>query len=269
MRTALFLCALAAFISASAAAADGGPSPGWSWDGNGVAAHAGKVRYVALASGRTTLVEAVRVRGGRVVRWGTVRGSYGIPAVTVNGSAGGLSHDGKTLVLSTWPGIPSRYSQTSFSFLETRNFRLRQVVRLRGSFSYDALSPDASVLYLIQYTASSNYNRYRVRAYDLRARRLLPGAIVDKTEPKEAMTGAPIDRVESADGRWAYTFYARTGKPPFVHALDTVARTAACLDVRWRGTQQAQYQAHINLSSDSRMLIVHGAGRTMEVALPS
>jgi hypothetical protein len=39
----------------------------------------------------------------------------------------------------------------------------------------------------------------------------------------------PVTRVQSADGRWAYTLYA--GADAFIHALDTVRRTAVCIDL--------------------------------------
>jgi hypothetical protein len=35
----------------------------------------------------------------------------------------------------------------------------------------------------------------------------------------------------SPDGRWAYTLYQRPSGAPFVHALDTAHRTAACIDL--------------------------------------
>jgi LPXTG-motif cell wall-anchored protein len=45
------------------------------------------------------------------------------------------------------------------------------------------------------------------------------------------MRGQPITRATSADGRWAYTLYDGAGGEPFVHALDTTARSAACIDL--------------------------------------
>jgi hypothetical protein len=44
------------------------------------------------------------------------------------------------------------------------------------------------------------------------------------------MYGAPVTRVASPDGRWAYTLYQST-EHPFVHALDTERRTAVCIDL--------------------------------------
>src|SRR5439155_25241558 len=162
------------------AAADGGPSPGVSWGWDGVVSPDGQLRYVAVGARNRTVVEAIRVRDGRVLRFGDIPGNFGVPLVAYDGSAGGLSHDSKTLILSGFTGPPTPKSVTRFAVLNTRNFRLRDVIALRGTFSLDALAPDASTLYLIQYTSTSNYNRYRVRAYDLGTRKLVPGAIVDK-----------------------------------------------------------------------------------------
>ena len=46
----------------------------------------------------------------------------------------------------------------------------------------------------------------------------------------EAMRGVPLTRVTSPDGRYAYTLYGG-GDKPFVHALDTRSRSAACIDI--------------------------------------
>jgi hypothetical protein len=45
------------------------------------------------------------------------------------------------------------------------------------------------------------------------------------------MAGLPLSRASSPDGRWAYTLYDADGGEPFVHALDTVGRTAVCIDL--------------------------------------
>jgi hypothetical protein len=119
---------------------------------------------------------------------------------------------------------------TRFLLLRTRGLAVRQIV-LRGDFAYDALSPDRSTLYLIQHVNGRDLTRYRVRAYDLRARRLLPGAIADRSQRGWTMSGYPVARTASQDGRWVYTLYRQYRNYPFVHALDTVARRAVCVAV--------------------------------------
>ena len=44
------------------------------------------------------------------------------------------------------------------------------------------------------------------------------------------MTGVPVTRLPSPDGRWDYTLY-QSAEHPFVHALDTQRRTAVCIDL--------------------------------------
>jgi len=105
------------------------------------------------------------------------------------------------------------------------------VVTLRGAFYFDAISPDGGTMYLIQHTSAFNILRYAVRAYDLRADRLVPGAIVDKREPDERMAGYPVARAVTGDGVWAYTLYQKPSGRLFVHALDTSRGIARCIDL--------------------------------------
>ena len=86
-------------------------------------------------------------------------------------------------------------------------------------------------MFLIQYTSAKDPSRYNVRAFDLARGALITRPVVDPREPDEAMRGAPITRLNSAEGRWAYTLYDGAGKTPFVHALDTRTGTARCVDL--------------------------------------
>jgi hypothetical protein len=252
--------------AAAEAAGDGGPSPGVMQGGGGVVSSTGKVRYVALPAESTTIVETVRVRGGAVWNFRIVKGHYGIPYVTNRGDAGGLSRDGRLLVLSDAVGAGLR-NVSRFVMLRTKSLRTAGQIVLKGDFSYDALSPDASTLYLIQHISARDYTRYRVRAYDLGANRLLQRVIVDRKEPKEVMRGYPITRVTSADGSWVYTLYAG-GTVPFVHALDTAHRQAVCLDVRWKGSQNALWHVRMSLSRDGSTIFLRDKRHSVAVPVP-
>jgi hypothetical protein len=70
-----------------------------------------------------------------------------------------------------------------------------------------------------------------VRAYDLQAGALVPKPITDPAETSDKMRGAPITRLLSVDGRWAYTLYDGAAGTPFVHALDTATSRAHCIDL--------------------------------------
>ena len=184
--------------AAVAAAADGGPAPGLDY-GNGIVAPGGKIRYLALSNGRKTLLEAIVIGSGKLHGARSLKGALGIPLVTYGGDTGGLSRDGRRLVLSTWPGQPV----TRFVVIDPRSFRTKGHVRLRGRFAFDALSPDGSLMYLIQFLGSPNAasQPYAVRAFSWKTQTLLPGSIVDRREPDEKMTGLPVKRAGTASAR--------------------------------------------------------------------
>ncbi|MGB2875071.1 MAG: hypothetical protein WBB76_06295 [Gaiellaceae bacterium] len=234
MRRVLVLVAILGAAWVAVALADGGgPSPGLDF-GNGIVAPGGKLRYSALSDGHATTLESVVVGTGRVQGVTYFKGSFGIPFVTFSGETGGLSRDGQDLVLATWSGFPS----TRFLLVDAHTFQIRGRVRLRGSWSFDAISPDGSLMYLIHYLGSPNqvYQRYEVRAFNWNTLTLYPGAIVDRREPDEKMTGVPWARTGNPSG-WAYTLYSRRRKPAFVHALDTVHRRAFCVDLPFRHSE--------------------------------
>src|SRR5262249_17816692 len=142
----------------------------------------------------------------------------------------GLSADGRRLVLAQ---VTRRYPtrRTRLLVLDAPRLRVLGELSLRGWFTVDAISPTGRWLYLLHYTPGLDLLRYEVLAYDLRARRLLRRPVIDPREPGEAMRGTAMSRVTSPDGRWAYTLYVRPSGAPFVHALDTRRRTAACVDL--------------------------------------
>jgi hypothetical protein len=265
-RLFLGLCAVAFMtgLAATAASGDGGPSPGISWGWDGVLARNGQVRYVTLPAGRTSVLAVVRVRDGRVLRFRSIRDTYGVPLVAYDGTGGGVSRDGRRLVLSRQAEALSDGATTRFLLLGTRQLQIKARVALYGVFSFDALSPDASTLYLIQHLPGRNYTRYQVRAYDLEARRLLRRAIVDPNEPDERMSGQPLRRAESNDGRWAYTLYTNPGSHPFIHALDTVDRTAVCIDLEWHGSQDRLWTLRLVPTRDgAKLRLVNGRGQVV------
>ncbi|MDX6610364.1 MAG: hypothetical protein QOF85_2289 [Solirubrobacterales bacterium] len=217
----------------------------------GVTVNGSPDRYVAISPNTTpklTVVERINQSDGRVGRWWYLRGHYYVPAVAYDRSGGGLSADGRTLVLTRFTrAFPPR--STRFAILDTDLYlrhprragqrRPRHAITyvdLRGEFSFDAISPDGSTIYLIHHYLSPRagaayLSNYEVRAFDLKSRRLLPEPIVDPKEPDERMAGVPITRAMSPDGRWAYTLYDGNGKAPFLHALDTIAHRAVCVDL--------------------------------------
>jgi hypothetical protein len=245
-------------VSASAATGDGLPIGNVDAGPAGVTSAAGAMRYVTVPAGRNTLALAIRRDGGQVGGSRVLRGRFTIPVVALDGTPGGLSADRRTLVLIK-PRLGFPRKVTTFAVLDAQRMKLRDVVRLRGDFSFDALSADGRLVYLVKYTSRHDPTRYEVRAFDTRQGRLVPGAIVDKREPDENMRGYPLTRAMSPDGRWAYTLYDGAGKHPFVHALDTREMTAACIDLDGLTGRKDLQALRLGVSGDgSRFSVLDG-----------
>ena len=251
-----------AALAVPAAGDGGGPNPGVDVLSGGVLAPNGKTRYVAVPDGSRTVVAQILVRNGAVLRSLSLNGLYGVPYVTNNGAVGGLSFNGRVLVLAAYAGPgPSRLGRTSrFAVVDIKRWRPGKLLRLRGDLSFDALSPKGRMLYLIEHTSLRDYTRYRVRAYDLAYDRLLRRTIVDRRAPSEEMAGTPITRATSPGGVRVYTLYARQNGTGFVHALDTLRREAVCIDLPWRDMGAWIYDARMWVSRDGRVLHLRQLG---------
>jgi hypothetical protein len=246
------------------------PAPG------GVIVPGGKDRYIAISPripGATTVVARVKRDGGKLGRWWHLRGTWFVPAVAYDLSPGGLSADGGTLVLQRFNrAYPPRRSR--FAILDTeRSFEWRRPGRpprfrrffdhldLRGDYSFDAISPDGSTVYLIHRhlppsSGGSYITNYEVRALDVESGELLPQPIVDPEEPDERMAGLPVTRATSPDGRWAYTLYDGDGGEPFIHALDTVGRRAVCVDLPQLEGRRNRFMLRMRIEQQGQRLTV-------------
>lgn len=263
LATLLLVVVAAAFAAATSADAQKGGPVTTLVGGQGVLAPSGKVRYVALPAERHTILSVIRVKGGQMVRWLVVRGFVGVPEVAEDGTTDGVSRDGRVLVLAGTPeGRPNDRVVTSFAVVDTALLRSRRVT-LPGTWAYDAISPDGSILYLIEYENYGPSPTYRVRAYDLAARRLLSRPIVDRTIGERLMRGRAVTRATDSTGRWAYTLYARQESAPFVHALDTVQQRAYCVDLPLELVRSAQMRLRLTLRAGE--LAVRNAGETVAV----
>ncbi len=252
--------AAAAALLATAARGDGSPfAPGLVYGASGVHAPNGSVRYVTLTTPRSTVVAAIDVRSGRVARSSVLRGFYGIPLVAFDNSTAGLSGDRRALVVASYGPYPGTPGSTSFVVLAARTLKTLRKIDLRGSWAFDAISPDASRLYLIEYLSVSPTPHYRVRLFDLAQGKLDPRPVVDRREEEVEMRGQPVTRKPSRDGRWAYTLYARSAQPPFVHALDTVDAKAYCIDLPLKLKQLEQMSLRLTLARPGKLLVRNGA----------
>jgi hypothetical protein len=252
-----------AAIAAGGAGANGSPySPGLVYGWAGVGARDSGVRFVSFGMPKSTMVAAVRARDGGVLRSAVVKGFYGVPLVAYDGTSGGVSGDGRWLALASYGPQPGSRGKTDFVVLGTRSLRPYRHVTLRGSWSFDAIAPDGSTLYLTQHLRAGTNPLYRVRTLDVGTGRLR-GALVDRLEGERDMGGEPIRRASSADGRWAYTLYARRGHEPFVHALDTAKREAFCVDLPVDVGYNDQWALKLKLDERSRLLAVRRGRLTL------
>jgi hypothetical protein len=210
----------------------------------------GVAEYTANVHGTTTVVGD----GSQTLR---LDGKWGLPRVTLNNGVGGLSADGRTLVLSQdFNPTGSLERESTFLVLGTKPLRVRTTVQLKGDFGFDALSPTGRTIYLIQHVSAENLFRYRVRAYDVVAGSLVKRVIADKRQRDWNMSGYPVARAASANGHWVYTLYSNPDNYPFVHALDTVGRTAVCIGIPWDWTadQQAIDQSTLRIVGNKLMI---------------
>lgn len=260
MRAVLAAVVVALFaVSAEVATGDGGTGPGILQGGSGVAQ--GSVRFVAVPAGRATILEAVKRDGGIVLRTRSLTGNWGVPVIALDGQTEGLTRDGGTLVLAA-PSTQALRKVTRFQIVDTQSL-VAATLRIKGDFLYDALSPDARFLYLIE-RLDVRAGAYRVRVYDLRKGKLSPRVIADRTSWETEMRGLPVTRVTSRDGSWAYTLYGGADRP-FIHALDLRHGIARCIDMPWRNDPKGLLRYRLRLDGAGRLVVRGPRGRTLAV----
>ena len=248
----------------------GGPAiPGGAFGGQGVTGPPGLpssgYRYVTFNVDDRTIVEQIDTDTGIVHRTRYINDAWALPAVTILGTASGLSADGGTLVLIK-PEYRLRAEVTTMRIVDPTTLQTIERINLDTRVSFDAISPDGSTLYLVQYADPRNPLDYRVRAYDWAAGEFRPGKIVDPSEPEEQMSGQPVARRMSPDGRWAYTLYSG-GEETFIHALDTKGATAVCVDLE-DISREDMYMLRLSVDPGSGQITVLDQGAPVAVVDP-
>jgi len=236
----LLLASLATTTAAAKEAPGGEPAPGGivtKQDGR-------SYRYVTLSpqtKPALTIIERIDMSDGAIDRWWRLRGSYAIPAVAYDGSAGGLSADGRTLTLihfaRTYPPPLARLAilDTDVYLRHPRRagqHRPRQAIRylnLGGYFYFQAISPNGSKVYLRHYRTHDRGSRhdrasddFDLWTLDTRTGGLAPRPLAVSNDGR-ALSGLPISGASSANGRWTYALYDGDLRLPFLLALDTVS----------------------------------------------
>jgi hypothetical protein len=254
---------VAAALAAALPAGAVGPWPGTV---NAVVSAATGERFSVTSDGTTTELVATRDGKTRKLR---LRGTWRVPAVTSTELPGGLSADGKLLVLAQVAPMDGLRSTSRFAVVSTTKPALQQMVVLKGEFGFDAISADRRTLYVIEHRDAADLNAYIVRAYDLVRGKLVADPVVARGEGT-TMSGYPVARATTTRGTWVYTLYWRSDGTTFIHALATVQRRAVCLDLDWV-TQQGAWTARLELSKDGKRLLVHAPGGAIvaQVATPA
>ena len=211
--------------------------------------------YVAQPTDDGIALARVDTADSQAIRTRIIGGAYSIPTVAIDKSTSGLSTDGSTLVLAQ-PLVGLWQPSTRFEILDAKSLRLRKTISLRGTYSFDAISPDGDRMFLIEYTSQRDPSQYLVRAYDVSSGRLLRAPVIDPSEKGEPMTGKPITREVSSSGRWAYTLYRGSDEGPFVHALDTMKGEAVCVDLAGLVQSADMRHATLAMSTDGSQLTV-------------
>jgi hypothetical protein len=169
---------------------------------------------------------------GSVVRSLKLPGDdYNLPNATLSGMPGGLSQNGRWLVLYavTFQSANAPPSASRFLVVNTSFSSAPERIDLNGYYQFDAVSNGGDYLYLIEYVTRTDY---RVRMYEVHARQLNPQVIVDKSEPQATMTGTRLFGIPSRDGAWLFSLYVREKTHPFIHALNLQGvPTALCIDL--------------------------------------
>ena len=214
-----------------------------------------------LYSATSTTLYDIDPLTGSTIRSTRLPHTFQLPQVTASGVAGGLSQNGRWLVLEHPASNPDQIDSSGSHMLvvDTSLMKTGAPIDLAGSFQFDTISNDGQRVYMIEYLSGANY---RVRVYNVLAGHLEAYVVIDKSDPKESMTGIRLSGVPSPDGQWLYSVYARPNKGAFIHALNLINSFAVCLELPGSGyaTNPDELQWSLALSADgSRLFAANGA----------
>jgi hypothetical protein len=198
----------------------------------------------------------------------TIVGTWRLPKIGLDPTPVGVSDDGRTIVLVETSRATAGRSR--FAILDRTAAAPPRFVELTGEFEYDTLSPDGSILYVVEHLPGPPDGHYQVRAVDTATGVLRDGAVVDKNEGDEAMAGWPIAQVRRPDGMVFTLYYG--ADHPFIHALSSVDAWALCIDLPVAGSNDRAAAADWGLTStiDGRSIIAANAalGLAVDIGLP-
>ena len=231
MRRTLFTapCGLLLAVPAARAAADGLPVLGVDVGAAGVTVPGVDARMVALPVRGGTLVERIATPTGSVVATRLLRRPLTIPAVAYDATAGGLSADGRTLVLIR-PRASFPQRRTSMLVLDARGLHVRARLGCAATSPSTRCRPTAARCFSSTTRRRSDPTRYEVRALDVASRRLRPHA------------GARPARAGRGDARQPALARRQRRRALGLHALRRAASDAVRARARHDGTHRALHR---------------------------
>jgi hypothetical protein len=210
--------------------------------------------------------------GGAELR---VAGHWRLPTVGLDPVPAGRSLDGSTIVLVEGAYNPdagkSRFAvlqHFALGAVQTAGdspLRLARIVDLPGAFEYDTLSPDGSILYVVQHLDAAAGGHYQVRAVDVATGVMRDGVIVDKTNVEEWMAGSPIAQLRQPGGS-VLTLYDGP-EHPFIHALNSGEAWALCIDLPAAGPDGGTGWRDWGLASSPDGSAVYAVNATLGMAI--
>lgn len=196
---------------------------------NGLASLDHQHLYTAVPQQGHTTISVIDTRNASVVRSFTIDGTYSTAGTPFDHAV--LSFDGHWLALRA---LSTNTGSTTIALLDTRAGTLLKTISLQGDFNLDAVSPDASRIYLLE-RLHDGTSHYYVRLYQVDKNQLYEYPIVDKNDINDPnMTGMELVRQMSADGSKVFTLYIDPhNNVAFIHILPLTGDYlgARCIDL--------------------------------------
>lgn len=212
-----------------------------------------------------TVVDVITVQPDLPARTQSLDGAWRLPTLGNDALPVGVSANRSTIVLVEDQAADDNTSR--FAVLVGRDDP--RIIELTGAFEYDALSPDGSILYVVEHLPGPPAAHYQVRAMDIATGRLRDEVIVDKRNLDAAMGGWPITQLRHEDGV-VFTLYRGTDHT-FIHALQSREAWAICLGLPTfgAGEEEAVLDWGLGQSADGRLVYAVNATLGLAVAIDS
>ena len=218
-------------------------------------------------TGGTTVVDEITVQPELPVwRSRTLEGAWRLPTVGLDPLPVGVANDDSTVMNSTIVLVeadaPVGASTSRFAVLV--NGEPARIIELAGSLAFDALSPDGSILYVVEHLPGPPDGHYQVRAIDLPSGVMRDAVIADKRNLGTSMAGWPIAQAAHSSGV-VFTLY-HGAMHPFIHALNTHEAWAVCLDLPEIGHGDADAALDWGIAQDAGGRAVFAVNATLGLA---